>query len=40
MCYIGAFGFRSDYHLVAVTHSSPVSTKFSVLFPGTLLSVW
>ena len=39
ICYIGAFGYRPDYHLVAATHSSPTSTKFSVLFPGTLLSV-
>lgn len=40
ICYIKAAGYRPDYSLVAVTHSSPSSTKFSVLFPGTLISEW
>jgi hypothetical protein len=40
VCYIKAAGYRPDYSLVAVTHSTPSSTKFSVLFPGPLISVW
>lgn len=40
VCYISAAGYHPDYHLVAVTHSTPTSTKFSVLFPGSLISVW
>lgn len=40
VCYINAAGYKPDYNLVAVTHSSPTSTKFSVLFPGSLISVW
>ena len=40
ICYISAPGYRPDYNLVAVTHDSPTSTKFSVLFILSLFEVY